>query len=100
MNSLCLSEKRTIFQILTLIMKADLILKPAEVSYLDKVFEDFNMCVDEFDHMEYEDFEELANAFSSFPNDKKEYARLLFREMAECDGYVDPRELALIERFK
>ena len=99
MTFFSLSEKRTIYQILTLIMKADFILNPAEVSFLDRVFEEFNMSIDEFDHMEDVEFEELASAFSLFSKDKKEYAKRLFMEMAECDGYVDPREVAIIKKL-
>lgn len=99
MTIFSLSEKRTIYQILTLIMKADFILNPAEVSFLDRVFEEFNMSIDEFDHMEDVEFEELASAFSLFSKDKKEYAKRLFMEMAECDGYIDPREVAIIKKL-
>ena len=99
MKNLSLSEKRIIYQILTLVMKADFILHPAEVSFLDRVFQEFNLSIDEFDHMENVEFEELASAFSSFSDDKKDYSKLLFLGMAECDGYVDPRELALIEKL-
>ena len=97
MKDLSLSEKRTIYQILTLVMKADFILHPSEVSFLDKVFQDFELSIDEFDHMENIEFEELASAFSSFSDDKKDYSKQLFVRMAECDGYVDPRELVIIE---
>lgn len=99
MTIFSLSEKRTIYQILTLIMKADFILNPAEVSFLDRVFEEFNMSIDEFDHMEDVEFEELASAVSLFSKDKKEYAKRLFMEMAECDGYIDPREVAIIKKL-
>lgn len=99
MTIFSLSEKRTIYQILTLIMKADFILNPAEVSFLDRVFEEFNMSIDEFDHMEDVEFEELASAFSLFSEDKKKYAKHLFMEMAECDQRVDPREIAIINKL-
>lgn len=99
MTIFSLSEKRTIYQILTLIMKADFFLNPAEISFLDRVFEEFNMSIDEFDHMEDVEFEELASAFSLFSKDKKEYAKRLFLEMAECDGYIDPREVAIIKKL-
>lgn len=99
MTIFSLSEKRTIYQILTLIMKADFILNPAEVSFLDRVFEEFNMSIDEFDHMEDVEFEELVSAYSLFSEDKKEYAKRLFMEMAECDGYIDPREVAIIKKL-
>ncbi len=99
MPNFTISEKRTIYQVLTLIMKADLILNPAEVSFLDRVFKEFQLSVDEFDHMEDVDFDRLASEFALFSDDKKEYAKRLFIEMSECDGYVDPRELAIIKMF-
>ena len=51
------------------------------------------------DHMEEVDFDELSLAFSNFSEEKKEYARQMFVEMSECDGYVDPREKSLIEKL-
>lgn len=99
MPNFTLAEKRIIYQILTLIMKADSILNPAEVEYLDKVFTDFEMDINEFDHMEEVTIEELSSDFSKFSGEKKEFAKKLFEEMSECDGYVDPREVDIINYF-
>lgn len=66
------SEKRTIFNILVLIMEADLIENPAEIAYLDKVFHDFEMTLSEFDHMEGSDLDLLCAEFSKFSTKKKE----------------------------
>lgn len=97
MVNLTLSEKRIIFRLLNLIMKADLIINPAEVEYVDKIFDSFQLELSEFDHMEDVELEELITGFSFFSNETKEYAKKLFMEMAECDGYVDPREMELIQ---
>jgi hypothetical protein len=94
-----IQEKRVIYNILAQIMKADTIINPAEVRFLDEVFYNFNLSLDEFDHMEEVDFDELSLAFSNFSEEKKEYARQMFVEMSECDGYVDPREKSLIEKL-
>lgn len=94
-----IQEKRVIYNILAQIMKADTIINPAEVRFLDEVFYNFNLSLDEFDHMEEVDFDELSLAFSNFSEEKKEYARQMFVEMSECDGYVDPREISLIEKL-
>lgn len=94
-----IQEKRVIYIILAQIMKADTIINPAEVRFLDEVFYNFNLSLDEFDHMEEVDFDELSLAFSNFSEEKKEYARQMFVEMSECDGYVDPREKSLIEKL-
>ena len=98
MVSLTISEKRIIFRIMNLIMKADCVIHPAEVVFLDKVFNEFELDYDEFDHMEDLELDELIKEFSTLLNEKKEYARSLFIEMSECDGYVDTRESDLINK--
>lgn len=45
--NLSINEKRTIFQILVLIMKADDVIRPEEMDFLDGVFNDFHMSIDE-----------------------------------------------------
>ena len=99
MQELTISEKRTIFQILVLIMRADSILNPAETEYLNKVFHDFELDISEFDHLEMIDFDYLSSEFSKLTADKKSFAKELFVEMSKCDGYVDPRELKIIEKL-
>ena len=59
----------------------------------------YNLSLDEFDHMEEVDFDELSQAFSKFTEEKKDYAKQMFVKMSECDGYVDPREISLIEKL-
>lgn len=99
MEKLTMSEKRAIFQILVLVMKADSILNPAETEYLNKIFHDFELDISEFDHLEMIDFDYLFSEFSKFSEEKKAYAKQLFVEMSKCDGYVDPREISIIEKF-
>lgn len=96
MQELTISEKRVIFQILVLIMRADSILNPSETEYLNKIFHDFKLDISEFDHLEMIDSDYLSYEFSKFSNDKKKYAKKLFVEMSECDGFVDYRELKTI----
>lgn len=97
-KKLTLSEKRVIFRILNLIMKADFVINPAEIEYLDKIFNLFELDICEFDHMEDVDLEELISVFSQFSDETKGYARGLFLEMSKCDGYVDLRELRIIDK--
>ena len=99
MQNITLAEKRVIFCVLNLIMKADYIINSAETEYLDTIFKTFNLDLSEFDHMEEIEFNELLASFSRFPVATKEYARKLFIKMSECDGYVDPRELEIINKF-
>ena len=95
-----IQERRTIFHVLTHIMKADSVLHPAEVAFLDQAFYDLGLSVEDFDYMEDVDFDELVRFFETFTIDKKSYAKKMFFDMAQCDGYVDPREVALIDRLK
>lgn len=97
---LTLKEKRIIYQILMLIMKADHIIKHEETAFLDKVFSDFQLSIDEFDHMDDIDMDYLVKEFAGISNSKKQYAHKLFFDMANCDGYVDPRESQLIHIFE
>ena len=99
MQNITLAEKRVIFRVLNMIMKADYIINTAETEYLDTIFKTFNLDLSEFDHMEEIELNELLDSYSTFPLETKEYARKLFIKMSECDGYVDPRELEIINKF-
>ena len=94
-----LQAKRIIFQILVLIMKADSITKEEEVYVLDRVFAEFGLSLDEFDHMDDLDKDLLIKEFALLPNDNKAYAKNLFIQMASCDGFIDSREMELLERL-
>ena len=98
--NLTLDDKRTIFQILNLIMKADLVVKQEEVKFLESVFNEFGLSLDEFDHMDDIDTDYLKKQFAHFTNQQKQYAKKLFLQMARCDGFVDPREMDTIDYFK
>ena len=98
-NEFNIAEKRVIFYILSLIMKADNILNPAEITFLDSVFEKFQLNINEFDHMDDLSFDELCMEYQILSPEKKIYANMLFVRMAECDGYMDPRELAIIQKL-
>lgn len=98
-NKLSIAEKRVIFYMLSLIMKADGILNPAEIDFLDSVFKEFELDVSEFDHMDDLSFDELSKEYVLFSSETQSYAKKLFEEMARCDGYVDPRELVIIQRL-
>jgi len=97
--NLTLKEKRIIYQILILIMKADLVNRQEELTFLDKIFHEFNLSIDEFDHMDNIDIDYLIEEMSSFPEECKRYAKKLFMQMAVCDGFVDPREMEIIEKI-
>lgn len=97
--TLTIHERRIIFQILNLIMTADLIVKQDEIDYMDDIFRRFELSVDEFDHMDNIDLDYLKKEFSTLSSKHQEYAKKLFIGMANCDGCLDPRELAIIENL-
>lgn len=97
--NLTLHEKRTIYQILVLIMEADSIVREEEVSYLNKLFVDFGLSLDEFDHMEAMDLDQLKAEFSNWDDEHRSYAKSLFLGIAKSDGYYDSRERMLIDLF-
>lgn len=98
--NLNIEEKRVIYRLLICVMNADSITKIEELTFLDEIFDKFELSIDEFDHMEDMDFDYLIKEFANFADEKKNYAVQLFKEMASCDGYIDPRELMMIETFK
>jgi len=99
MEKLTISEKRTIYQILIVIMNADLLIHPAETAFLDKVFLDFGLDIGEFDHADDLDLDYLIHEFAQFSTEAREQAAEIFWDMAKCDGVIDPREAQLIERL-
>lgn len=80
-------------------MNADLINRPEEVEFLNSVFNEFELTMDEFDHMDDIDLDYLRDKFSVFSKEKKQYALELFTKMAKCDGHVDSREIEVIKLF-
>ena len=96
---LTIEEKRLIFQILNKIMQADLVVRQEELDFLDTIFYQFELSMDEFDHMDNIDIDELKKEFTVQSDEVKIYAHKLFIEMANCDHHLDPRELYMINAF-
>ncbi len=44
-------------------------------------------------------FEELCKEYRLFSQETQKYANMLFKRMAECDGDVDTKELAIIQHL-
>jgi uncharacterized tellurite resistance protein B-like protein len=80
-------------------MEADHIIDPREVKFMDKIFLEFEIAESDIATINSYEFEQCRSIIQSMSVDKKQNAIKLFLEMAKCDGYVDPREIELIERF-
>ena len=97
MKDFTLKIKYAIINILSAIMEADTVIHPKEVEYMNSVMESLQIVVSDLDHLEIQDFWLDRQIIRDMPNDKRTEAKKLFMEMAECDGYVDPREMELIQ---
>ena len=100
MTNLNIAEKRIIFAILIAIMEADGIIDPYETEFLDNIFASFGMKDTDLDSIDELDITETINEFRLFSTDKKDYAIDIFMDMAKCDGFVDPREMKIIDTLR
>jgi len=96
MKDFTLTEKYAIINILSAIMEADTVIHPKEVEYMNSVMESLQIVVSDLDHLEIRDFRLDRQIIRDMPNDKRTEAMGLFRKMAEVDGYVDSREIDVI----
>ena len=96
MKDFTLTEKYAIINILSAIMEADTVIHPKEVEYMNSIMESLQIVVSDLDHLEIRDFRLDRQIIRDMPNDKRTEAMGLFRKMAEVDGYVDSREIDVI----
>lgn len=96
MKDFTLTEKYAIINILSAIMEADTVIHPKEVEYMNSVMDSLQIVVSDLDHLEIRDFRLDRQIIRDMPNDKRTEAMGLFRKMAEVDGYVDSREIDVI----
>lgn len=93
-------EKRTILQLLTMIMEADSVIHPKEVDYINSIVKDFGLSSAEFDHMDMLDFDVLKNDFVKMPEDKKNTAKGFFVDLARADGNIHINEQFLLDELQ
>lgn len=96
MNKFSEQEKRTILQLLTMIMEADTVIHPKEVEYINSLLKEFGLTSAEFDHMDMLDFAVLKNEFGQMSEDKRNTAKDYFVNMAKVDGSVHINERNII----
>lgn len=93
------NEKYAILFILSEIMKADGCIDSKEQQFLEQMYEEFNITVLELSYILDLDFVISENIISSMTPEKKAKALTYFELMAQCDGFVDPREQELMKHF-
>lgn len=96
MTNFTLTEKYAIINILSAIMEADTVIHPKEVEYMNNIMESLHIVVSDLDHLEIKDFRLDRQIIREMSIDKRAEAMELFRKMSEVDGYVDPREIDVI----
>lgn len=96
MTNFSTKEKLTILAILTAIMEADNVVHPAESTMFGKVLSYFDLKDSLTDIFDDYDLNLAIFEFKQFSAEKQQEAIKLFQEMASCDGFIDPRELKII----
>lgn len=92
-------EKCAIVSILSQIMNADGIVHPKEEEFMDNFFEEQDIKIADLEN--YRSMNDLISQqiIIQMPSEKIKYAHNLFLSMAESDGYLHPKELAIIDRL-
>lgn len=89
-------EKYAIISVLIKIMEADGIIDPNEVKFLDGVLVDLHISEPEIEIIQEYGLGQDTAIIKQLSIEKLEAAKILFMNMAKCDGYADPRELQII----
>lgn len=99
MKKLTKQERYAIINILSQIMKADGVIHPKEEEYMDKVYGELGITIDDLeDAANIEDIHAIL-IIGNMSVECKDYALKLFFEMAACDGYIDPNEVKVINKI-
>ena len=93
------NEKFAIIAILTEIMKADGITHPKEEEYMNGIYRVFGVTINDLEDIGSLDNIQAKYILDGMIDEKRKYVRNLFLEMAECDGYVHPKEMQLINNL-
>ncbi len=99
MTQITSSEKYAIVNILSQIMKADGIIHPKEEEYMDKIYGELGITINDLEDAANVDDLQAKFIIDEMNAENREYARSLFIGMAKCDGYVHPNELAIINEI-
>ena len=90
------NEKFAIIAILTEIMKADGITHPKEEEYMNGIYRVFGVTINDLEDIGSLDNIQAKYILDGMIDEKRNYVRNLFLEMAKCDGYIHPKERYLI----
>ena len=92
-------EKFAIIAILTEIMKADGIIHPKEEEYMNGIYKYFGVTIIDLEDIRNMDGVQAKTILDGMADEKRKYVRSIFLKMAECDGYVHPKEMQIINNL-
>lgn len=93
------TEQFAIVSILILIMEADGVIDPNEEKFLNRILSTFKITESELEIISSYSFNQCREILCGMGSEELTHAKLIFTEMAKCDGYADSRELEIINRI-
>ncbi len=80
-------------------MKADGIIHPKEEKFMDKIYSDFSITINDIEDISNIDDIQTKLIISEMPDENKIIAKALFVGMAEADGIIHPKEAEIINQI-
>lgn len=99
MKTITTYEKYAIVNILSQIMKADGIINPKEEEYMDNVYGELDITINDLEDVANIDDIQAKIIIDEMSEENRAYARSLFIGMAESDGFAHPKETAIIHQI-
>lgn len=98
MTQLTIEQKYAIVAILSQIMNADGVIHPKEEEYMDKVYVELGIKIGDIDDVTNIDEFQARQIVRKMSEEQRLYSHDLFVSMAKSDGYIHPKEYAIIEQ--
>ena len=92
-------EKYAIVSILSQIMKADGIIHPKEEEYMNRIYSELGITINNIGDISNIDDIQAKQIISGMTDESKAQARTLFVGMAEADGIIHPKETEIINQL-
>ena len=99
MSNFTAIEKYAIIKVLSHIMIADGIVHPKEEEYLDQLYREFSITINDLEDISNIDDIQTKLIISSMSDENKVIAQTIFVGMAEADGYLHPKETEIINQI-
>ena len=98
MIQLTVQQKYAIVAILSQIMNADGVIHPKEEEYMNKVYIELGIKIGDIEDMTNMDEFQARQIVREMSEEQRQYSQDLFVSMAKSDGYIHPKEYAIIEQ--